>query len=260
MNKHESIKAGYDLDMWEKYHTRIGIHIDLIKYLHWLICGNSGSGKSYFILMLLRNILVEYKNDIQLWFCDFKSSDDFAFLSGYSRYYAGEDCARGLEEFYAEYQQVKNGAIRDGCIRWLVFDEWAGFLIWETQQNKKLAEKHKGYILECLLMGRSMLCGVALILQRNDAKYVEGRDQFFVTVAFGKLNSDFKRMVMQGDELEQRDVYMQGEGIIRMDSIGTKFIKVPKLKDIDHVKQQIMDCLTQADTAEGGGGEASGAR
>lgn len=246
MTKHNPIKVGYDLDMWEKHNTRLPLYVPLGKNPHWQICGNSGSGKSYLTLMLLRNALVEYQSDIKLWFMDFKSSSDFSFMSGYSHYYAGADCAEGLEDFYAEYQEVKNGNIKDGKIRLMVFDEWAGFQIWETQQNKKQADKYKGYLLEILLLGRSMLLSSISIMQRNDARFIEGREQMFVTIVLGKMSRELKTMIMQGEELEQREVYSCGEGIIRMDTIGTKFLKVPKLKDVDNVKQQILDCLTQA--------------
>lgn len=255
---HKPIKTGYDLNMFEQYNARLALSIDLTKNIHWQISGNTGSGKSYLVLFLIRNILIEFQSDIKIWLCDFKSSEDWSFMKGYSRYYAGSDCARGLEEFYAEYQQVKNGSIKDSRIRLLVFDEWAGFMVYETQNNKKQAEQYKSHLLEILLMGRSMLCGVWVIMQRNDAKYIDGREQFFVTVALGKMSREMKQMIMQGEELEQREVYACGEGIIRCDSFGTKFIKVPKLRSIDHVKRQIRGCLTQADNAGGGGGEASG--
>lgn len=253
--KHSPIAIGFDLDMWEKHGIRLPLYVPLEKNLHWQICGNSGSGKSYLTLMLLRNILEEYQTDIKVWFMDFKNSDDFSFMRGYSHYYTGTGCADGLEDFYAEYQKVKDGEIQDNTIRLMLFDEWAGFQIWETQQNKKQAERYRGYLLEILLMGRSMLCGAWVIMQRNDAKYIEGREQMFVTIVLGKMSREMKQMIMQGEELEQKEVYSCGEGIIRMDSIGTKFIKVPKLRSIRHVKQQIWDCLAQADTAGGGGGE-----
>ena len=254
--KHKPIKVGYDLELFEKYNQRVPLYVDAEKSPHGTICGSSGSGKSYLTLMLLRNLLVEYQNDIKLWFMDFKNSSDFSFMNEYAHYYAGVDCAEGLENFYQEYLQVKDGSIIDGKLRIMIFDEWAGFQIWQTHQNKKLAEQYKGYLLEILLMGRSMLCGAWVIMQRNDAKFIEGREQMFFTIVLGKMSKELKQMILQGEELEQRDVYSCGEGIIRMDSIGTKFIKVPKLRDTDLVKQQILSCLTQADTAEGGDGEA----
>ncbi len=251
MTEHNGIKAGYDLDAYEKYSLKLPVCIPLQKCPHWLICGNSGSGKSYLTLMLLRNVLKEFLEDVRLWILDFKSSEDFSFLKGYSHYYSGTDCGNGLENYYNEYRKVKNGEIKDGVLRLLIFDEWAGFQIWETQQNKKQAEKYKGYLLEILLMGRSMMCGVWIIMQRNDAKYIDGREQFFVTIALGKMSREFKQMIMQGEELEQRTVYSCGEGIIRTDSIGTKFLKVPKLRSMERVRQEISQRLTGAGDAGG---------
>lgn len=258
MTEHDPIKVGYDLTMWERFHTRLPIYVRLEKNLHWQICGSSGSGKSYLLLMLLRNIITEYGVGVKLWLLDFKASPDFDFMENYCRYYAGDSCAGGLEDFYNEYLQVKNGKIRDGKIRLMLFDEWAGFIVYETQKDKKRAERFKGYILEVLLLGRSMLCGIWVIMQRNDAKYIEGRDQFFVTIALGKMSREMKLMVMQGDELEQREVYACGEGIIRMDAIGTRYLKVPGLRDIDQVRHQIMGCLARTSAAGGGGGGVSG--
>ncbi len=127
--KHEPIQVGYDLELFEKYNLRVPLYVDAEKNPHWTICGSSGSGKSYLTLMLLRNLLLEHQDDIKLWFMDFKNSSDFSFMNGYSYYYAGADCAEGLEDFYQEYLQVKDGRITDGKLRIMIFDEWAGFQI-----------------------------------------------------------------------------------------------------------------------------------
>lgn len=237
------ILVGYNLDLWSRQALRLPISVPYLTNIHWLICGNSGSGKSYFVLYLLRNLLQCLSDRIVLWFCDFKSSDDFSFLSEYARYYAGTDCKRGLEEFYAEFEAVKSGSLKDDKIRLLFFDEWAGFQVWETSRDKKQAELHRGILLEILLMGRSMRCGVTVIMQRNDAAYIQGREQFFVTVVFGKMSAEMKRMIMGGEELDQKSVYQPGEGIIKSDSEGTRFLKVPRLRDPGKVKTQILEAL-----------------
>lgn len=258
MSEHSAIKVGYDLDVYEKHGVKLPIYAQMQKCPHWLICGNSGSGKSYLTLMLLRNVLKEFREDVRLWIMDFKSSEDFSFLEGYNRYYCGAECAEGLEDYYREYQEVKSKKAKDDILRLIVFDEWAGFQIWEAQQNKKQAEKYKGHLLEILLMGRSMMCGVWVIMQRNDAKYIDGREQFFVTVALGKMSREFKQMIMQGEDLEQRAAYSCGEGIIRTDAIGTKFLKVPKLRSISRVRQEISERLTDAGDAGGVDGARQG--
>lgn len=236
----DCVKVGYLWDLWDRRAIRLPIAIPYLTNIHWLICGNSGSGKSYFVLYLLRNLLQCLGDKVTLWFCDFKSSEDFSFLADYVRYYAGADCKRGLEEFYAEFEAVKSGSVKDEKIRLLFFDEWAGFQVWETSRDKKQSELHKQMLLEVLLMGRSMKCGVTVIMQRNDAAYIQGREQFFVTVVFGKMSAEMKRMVMGTEELEQKEIYLPGEGIIKSDSKGTAFLKVPQLRDLNQVKQQIL--------------------
>lgn len=225
---------------------------------HWMICGNSGSGKSYFVLYALRNMLREASDKIVLYFCDFKNSEDFSFLRGYEHYYTGVDCTRGLEKFYAEYQQVKAGEITDGKMRLLFFDEWAGFIVWETQCDKKRAENDKAMLLEVLLMGRSMHCGVFAIMQRPDATYLPGREQFFVTVVFGKLSPEMKKMLIPGEDIDQRTIYEPGEGLIRSDRFGVKFLKVPRLKSVPKVQQEILSYLEQASDAVAALGGGSG--
>lgn len=260
MIEHKPIKVGYDLDIFERYSLCMDINVNLSQKIHWIICGKSGSGKSYFELMFIRNVLVEYQDDVVLYFLNFKRDRTFeSAFYGYEHYYSDTDCEEGLKTFYEdEYLKVRNGEITDGRLRLIVFDEVAAFIIWISQRDKKQAEHYRALLLEVLLTGRSLIggaCGLIACMQRIDTKFIEGREQFFVTICFGKMSRELKLMVMQGEELEQKEVYSVGEGIIRTDDIGTRFLKVPKLRSITKVEQQIRDCLHLTDTAGGGGGE-----
>lgn len=244
------ICVGVDLSLFEDHQgLTIPIEVDFLTNLHWLICGNSGSGKSYFVIYFLINLLRIYGIKLKITICDFKA-EDFIFLknSGYSRYYSGENCAQGLENFYLEYMQVKNGEINDSIVRLLIFDEWAGFYISESLKNKKQADQYLGYQAEMLNLGRSLGVGIVTILQRIDAKHTPGREQYFCTVALGKLSSDFKKMIMQDDSFEQRVTYSPGEGIIKQDTVGTRYLKVPKIENLDDIKKEIVNNLMETDS------------
>ena len=257
MTRRTPIKIGYDLILFEKYGVKQELRIDVLSHLHWLVCGNSGSGKSFFMTFLLRNLLLEYtSSEIILYVLDFKGDELFIkTFQGYSQYYRGMDCENGLNDFYAEYQKVRDGNLKDGVIRLIFFDEWSSFFLALAQNDKKRAERYKSYLFEMECLGRSMLIGVMLSFQRIDAKYIDGRENFFVTICFGKMSRELKQMVMQGEDLEQRAIYNVGEGIVRTNDTGTHFLKVPKLRDVEKVCRQIRASLSLPDSTEGDEGQ-----
>lgn len=93
---------------------------------HLLVVGATGSGKTYAVKLLLGRI-ANHISDAEVTLCDFKH-DDFRFLDGASRYYAFDNCKKGLDAFYAAFQARQQGedTSRTFCI--LVFDEWASFV------------------------------------------------------------------------------------------------------------------------------------
>ena len=75
----ELMKYGYNLGIYRQTGLCITIDHDLETYCHILVTGSSGSGKSHTI-MYLTGMLLKCSPEINLWFCDFKNSKDFAFL------------------------------------------------------------------------------------------------------------------------------------------------------------------------------------
>lgn len=252
---------GYDLGCLEAYRMQKPIAIDLKKLLMFLICGSTGSGKSYFVnTYLLRNLLESYKGQVILYYCTFKPDADSEFLASYRHYYAGGRCGEGITRFYQEeYLPVRDGK-RDGKIRLLFFDEWAGFQIWETQKSKKQAELYKGMLQEILSMGRSLLCGAWVSIQRPDSAFIQGRECFQVTCCFlsGGVSNELARMIGLGEEtmgqIRGREVFCAGEAVVKIDGERTKFLKVPNVGQEEAVRRQILESLTRADGAAGSTG------
>lgn len=247
---------GWDLEIYEEYGMKKPIVLDLWKKPSGLITGASGSGKSYFVTALLNHILQIYRDSVVVYYCDFKSSEDTAYLLRYSRYFAGEKCADGLMAFYEEYQAVKAGE-RDGKLRLLFFDEWAGFQLWETQKSKKQAEIYKGMLQEILLMGRSLFCGAWVILQRPDSTWISGRENFHNICCFlsGGVSGELGRMISLeeeiSDKIKQRDFFRVGEAVFRSDGEKTKFMVVGEIPDIAAYQRQTLDVLLRADGGAG---------
>lgn len=236
--KPSAIRVGYDLALFDQG-FRVPIYLPHEQLQRVIISGASGTGKTYGVLFILRNFLKEMDKEAIFTVCDFKNGEDFSFLKDrYALYFAGEASSKGLQSFYDTFIAVKEGRIRDNKWRILLFDEWAGFQIFETQNNKKQAEAYKSMLLNISLLGRSMRCGIFVILQRCDTAYLNGRENFN-HIAFGKLSQEAKKMVVQGEEFQQRNLYGLGEGILVTDQ-GIRYLKIPKLRDLNSVKKEIL--------------------
>ena len=82
------MKVAYQKNVWDKYHEKLAVRIDPLKNPSFLISGSSGSGKSYAVKWMMRNLLAEQKLD--LYFCNYKDSCDFEFLKSYEKYIQAE--------------------------------------------------------------------------------------------------------------------------------------------------------------------------
>lgn len=255
------VLLGFDLDMYEVYHQRKKVELNIEKLVHGLVIGASGSGKSFFGLFFLRNLLHKYNsedggNNVILYVCDFKMSKETDFLSGYKYYYAGEECEKGLIEFYEEYRSVKNGKYDGRKIRLLWFDEWGGYMLWKSHMNKKQSDMQKEMLQEILMLGRSLKCCVWIGIQRPDSQYVPARENFMSTICFcsAGLSPELKRMAGIDDELgrkiKEHGYYNCGEAIVLKDGEKPAFLKVPSL-DIGRIQNEILDALACADGEAG---------
>lgn len=243
---------GWDLEIYETYGMKKMITLDIQKKPSGLVTGASGSGKSYFVTAFLNHILRVYGEMVIIYYCDFKAGDDTEFLRPYDRYFSGEACVEGLAAYYKEFQAVRDGQ-RDGKLRLLFFDEWAGFLLWETQKSKKQADIYKGMLQEILLMGRSLLCGAWIILQRPDSAWLGGRENFHSVCCFlsGGVSSELGKMISLEEEtvekIRQRDFFQVGEAVFKSDGRKTVFMKTGKITDVEFCQNEILDVLLRED-------------
>lgn len=236
------MKLGYDFEMWRNYDLKQILEIDLRSNLHCLITGASGSGKSYALKWLIANLL---KENVDLFFCNFKRSEDFRFLEDYSRYFTYLDCASGLQEFHGIFKQAQAGIMEfSGRYHVLVFDEFPAFVMSTSMEDKKLAEQYKMMVAELLMLGRSYGFGVWLIMQRPDSLFLAhgARDNFHITISLGNISKETKGMLYSGEELPDR-IYKVGEGIAWIDGEGLKEVKFPKIRDISRLEESILQRL-----------------
>lgn len=240
----------YDYNIWFKFNIKSPIKINLRTHPNLLMTGVSGSGKSYAMEFLLRNVLSDYK--VEITFCNFKKSDDFKFLSDYKKYYTYKECGKGLEEFYTHFKDIQDEDIEfSGKYHLIVFDEFPAFIMSTTLEDKKKAEMYKMMISELLMLCRSYGYGVWLVMQRPDSTFLANgaRSNFHSVITVGNINRDMKTMLYSGEELFDR-LYQVGEGICWIDGIGLKEIKFPKIKDKKYLDNQILNRLGDCDRRE----------
>lgn len=236
------IKYGYNKGILDSDSLRIPIQLDLGTHCNLLLTGSSGSGKSYALLYLLGNVLKAYK-DVEIYFCDFKNSFDFAFLEGYQHYYAGNDCYNGIIQYYKSFCESREK--RDFSRKHLLIcDEYPALVNYLQGQDKLNKTKYASEVLsaisELLCLGRGINFYTWIVTQRADnSLFANGaRDNFMVVIGLGRLSKEQRGMLFSGEELPER-IYKRGEGIILADGHALQEVKFPFIRNIDDWKQHI---------------------
>lgn len=222
------------------------LQLKVSSHCHALITGSSGSGKSYSLLYLL-GCLLQDNPETEIYFCDFKNSEDFSFLKGYSHYYSGDSCYNGVMAYYESFCNARiNGKTEKRHL--LIFDEYPAFLNYLSTIDKQGKTKKTGDILgvvaEILMLGRGIQYGVWIVTQRADASlFANGaRDNFMVVLGLGRMSKEQKGMIFAGEELPDK-IYRQGEGCLLADGHPLYEIAYPRIKNIVDWKKHIKEIL-----------------
>ena len=233
----------------------VPIRLEVADYCHALITGASGSGKSY-ALVYLEGTLLQSDPDTEIYFCDFKNSTDFAFMSGYSRYYAGDDCYEGVFGYYESFCNSRKAG-RNNRRRLLIFDEYPAFINYLTTKDKadktKKANDVIGMIAEILMLGRGIQYGVWIVTQRADASlFANGaRDNFMVVVGLGRMSREQKGMIFAGEDLPDK-IFQIGEGMLLADGHEILEVKYPKINGLNNWKYHIKAILQKYESIDSG--------
>ncbi|WP_075721087.1 hypothetical protein [Roseburia sp. 499] len=237
---------GYLKEPFSKYGLAIPIKLGIASYPHALITGASGSGKTQALLFLLGKLLQNIP-DIVVYLCDFKNSEDFSFLKGYTHYYTGKDCYQGIMEYYQCFSDTReNGSIKNRSI--LICDEYPAFVNYLQMQDKQNKTKYATIVLnsvaEILMLGRGINFGIWIVTQRADSTLFSNgaRDNFMVIVGLGNLSKEQKGMVFSGQEIPDTR-FSAGEGMLLADSKEIMEVKYPMIANVNDWKSHILRIL-----------------
>ena len=203
------------------------------------IVGGTGSGKSVATMYILYNLLKNY--NVKLTICDFKKSGDYEGLT--NNFAEFSDVTEYIEAYYEEYQNTPEN---NSQIKLLLIDEYAGYMIWATQNDKKKAEEIKQKISEILMLGRSRHCFVWCIQQRITASLfppgIGAIDNFQICIGLGRLSVESRKSLFAGEHLdktafEERYHPKTGQGLVLIDGQELQPIQIPYIADKARLKQ-----------------------
>ena len=258
--KSELPVLGYDLNAWDDYSYIDPVDIDFRRYPGLLLTGPSGSGKSVALTVLLSELLDKFKGQVgSIYYLDFKSASESRYLAdfGYAHYYCGEECAKGLEDFYNVFQDIRRSGRGNDAgqkINLLIFDEAAAFLLSEKSKGKEgkaVAEKHQDILTQVSLLGRSYKSGIWYVCQQPSSELTGGtafRESLHSKVCFlsgsGGLSQEMKRMVGIDDDtamrIREHGAYAAGAAAVLRQGKPTVIAQVPYIDEITVYQKKVL--------------------
>lgn len=205
--------------------------------------GGTGSGKSLAVLYLLYNIMNDAKEEkykLKIYICDFKKSGDFEGIT--DKFAEFEKITELIEQYYEEFENTSENS---PVVKLLLIDEYAGYMVWLTQIDKKKADKIKNKISTILMLGRSRRCYAWCIQQRISASLfpagIGAIDNFQICLGLGRLSVESRKSLFAGEHLEDTEYEAHyhpktGQGLVLIDGQDIQPIQIPYIKDKEKLK------------------------
>lgn len=231
-----TLKVGCDFAALS-HGLKIPVAVDFGTVPHLLIAAPSGSGKTYLLTYLLAQLA---RKPGRVLLADFKGID-FIEMDGCANYFRHDQVGQALGQTFDTLQERMHNPQPDNLPLFFVVDEWAGFL---SLYPKKEQEECKQKMSALLMLGRGAGVFVIMALQRADANYITGRDNFGNALGLGRLSTESARMLFPDDTAA---ILPKGRGLgyLRTDGKPLREIVVPQIRDIARAKGEIRRKLAQ---------------
>jgi hypothetical protein len=247
----KELLIGYDYDAWYGFGNRVLVTVDAStkNNSQTLICGMSGSGKSYLTNQYFARICLHGGEDSVVYFADFKQDDSFTHLRGCPRYYPYDKTIEALEEVYEIMHKRQRGEDTSRHYVTLVWDEYMANILALLGSEKKKAEAVMHKVSEILMLGRSLAVRLVIACQRPDATAFPtgSRLNFGVIIIVGASLESIYSMLMPKELIERvgNREFHTGEGVMLWQGSELKFIKVPVIRDEEKMKAICVEALTK---------------
>ena len=212
---------------------KVQVRVDFASTPHLLLAAPSGSGKTYLLTWLLAQLA---QKPGQVILADFKGID-FIEMDGCKNYFRHDAVAEALNIAFDTLQARMHDPGKATEPLFCVVDEWSGFI---SFCQKKVQTEYLQKMASLLMLGRGAGAGMFVImaLQWADANYITGRDNFGNALGLGRQSNEAIRMLFQ-DEADQIQPKGRGHGYLRTDGKPLREIVVPRIRDMNKLKEQI---------------------
>lgn len=256
------LRLGYDFDKRYGYGIKEPVTTDISTKTnsHIILCGMSGSGKSYAENILIARIA---KTEGTVYFSDFKQDDSFEFLRKCPRYYPYDRTIEALEIVYDTFHKRQSGEDISRSPVTLVWDEYMANIlaIQGTEKKKKKADDIMRKVSEILMLGRSLGVRLVISCQRPDAAAFPSGSRLnygVILIVGAPIRSIYEMLIPKEyiDEIGDRN-FKRGEGVALLQGSELCFIKIPRVRDMEKMQRICIDALTREESPVEGGGEAA---
>ncbi len=217
-NPSPQLILGYELDSWKLYQEKVPISIDLSPKTnsHILLCGMSGSGKSYLEQQILCKLaLAEPEGEI--YFADYKQDDSFAYLRGCPRYYSYKSTLEALDIVHGRLLARQSGVDTRRNPVTLIWDEYMAQALSLISEDKKAAAVVMNKVSEILMLGRSLgPVRIVISCQRPDALAFPAGSRLnigSIVVLGGAVRSIYEMLLPDFMDGVKGRQFQRGEGV-----------------------------------------------
>lgn len=225
---------------------------------HALIVGGTGSGKSYFMFYLIKEIM---RKGYGLRIVDPKISDltklkhvsvnNLVVFEKEDVINLLDDVTFEMDNRYKRMLETSDNFGEDYVAYgmqpfFLVFDELLAFIATcESKEKKEVMAK----LTNIIVKGRQAGVFVILATQRPDADVIDGkiRDQLALRVALGKMSGEGYKMIFGRSSVAFRSIDIKGSGYFMVEGVIDRptFFVSPFVEKGDNVGKELMDLIKE---------------
>lgn len=241
------LSLGYDLDAWKNFGKKEPITIDISpsENSHILLCGMSGSGKSYLEHQIMTKLTLA-EPDGEISFADYKGDDSFSYLRECPRYYSYKNTLKALDIVHSRLIARQSGEDTSRNPVTLIWDEYMAQALNMTSEDKKAAAAMMNKVSEILLLGRSLSVRIVLSCQRADAIAFPAGSRLntgIICICGAAVRSIYEMLLPDHMEQTKGRQFGRGEGVVLLQGSTLRYIKVPTVRDENRMRQICLEAL-----------------